>query len=33
VVQGQLKSRRKSLAEQTALAYYVGRLFSRPAVT
>jgi hypothetical protein len=31
VVQGQLKSRRKMLAEQSALAYYVGRIFSRPA--
>ncbi|MEY2504088.1 MAG: hypothetical protein QOG27_368 [Verrucomicrobiota bacterium] len=31
VVQGQLKSRRKTLAEQSALAYYVGRIFSRPA--
>jgi hypothetical protein len=33
VVQGQLKSRRKSLAEQTAISYYVSRLFSRPATT
>jgi hypothetical protein len=31
VVQGQLKSRRKTLAEQSALTYYVGRIFSRPA--
>jgi hypothetical protein len=31
VVQGQLKSRRKTLAEQSALSYYVGRIFSRPA--
>src|SRR5882672_10783390 len=31
VVQGQLKSRRKSLSEQNALAYYISRLFSRPA--
>jgi hypothetical protein len=31
VVQGQLKSRRKMLAEQSALTYYVGRIFSRPA--
>jgi len=33
VVQGQLKSRRKSLAEQTALSYFVSRLFSRPATS
>ncbi len=33
VVQGQLKARRKQLAGQTALAYYLGRLFRRPAVT
>ena len=31
VVQGQLKSRRKLLAEQSAAAYYLSRLFSRPA--
>jgi hypothetical protein len=31
VVQGQLKSRRKSLAEQNAVSYYLSRLFSRPA--
>src|SRR4051812_2492779 len=31
VVQGQLKSRRKTLAEQSPLTYYVSRLFSRPA--
>ena len=31
VVQGQLKSRRKLLAEQSALTYYVGRIFRRPA--
>jgi hypothetical protein len=31
VVQGQLKSRRKMLAEQSPLTYYVSRLFSRPA--
>ena len=31
VVQGQLKSRRKVLAEQSAVTYYLGRLFSRPA--
>lgn len=33
VVQGQLKSRRKSLAEQTVVAYYLSRLFSRPATS
>jgi len=33
VVQGQLKSRRKSLAEQTPLSYFVSRLFSRPATS
>ncbi len=33
VVQGQLKSRRKSLAGQTAISYYISRLFSRPATT
>jgi hypothetical protein len=33
VVQGQLKSRRKLLAEQNALSYYLGRLLSRPATT
>src|ERR1700730_13561268 len=27
VVQGQLKSRRKALAEQTPLTYYLGRIF------
>ncbi|MEY2556818.1 MAG: hypothetical protein QOE34_243, partial [Verrucomicrobiota bacterium] len=27
VVQGQLKSRRKVLAEQTPLAFYMGRIF------
>ena len=31
VVQGQLKSRRKSLAEQSAVSYYLSRVFSRPA--
>jgi len=31
VVQGQLKSRRKTLAEQNAVSYYLGRLFTRPA--
>ena len=33
VVQGQLKSRRKSLAEQTTITYYLSRVFSRPATT
>ena len=33
VVQGQLKSRRKTLAEQNAMSYYLGRLFSRPATS
>ena len=33
VVQGQLKSRRKLLAEQNALSYYLGRLLSRPTTT
>ena len=33
VVQGQMKSRRKSLAGQSALTYYVSRLFTRPATT
>lgn len=33
VVQGQLKSRRKALAEQSAVAYYLGRVFSRPATS
>ena len=33
VVQGQLKSRRKSLAEQTSLYYFVRRLFSRSATS
>ena len=31
VVQGQLKARRKDLASQTPIQYYLGRLFSRPA--
>jgi hypothetical protein len=31
VIQGQLKSRRKMLAEQTPISYYLNRLFSRPA--
>ena len=33
VIQGQLKSRRKSLAGQSAASYYLSRLFSRPATT
>ncbi len=33
VVQGQLKSRRKTLAEQTPISYLVSRLFSRPATS
>ena len=33
VVLGQLKSRRKSLSEQTPVSYYLNRLFSRPATT
>jgi len=33
VVQGQLKSRRKALADQSALSYYLSRVFSRPATT
>ena len=32
VVQGQLKSRRKQLAQQNAFAYYFDRLFRRPAL-
>jgi hypothetical protein len=31
VVQGQLKARRKDLAGQTIVQYYLGRLFVRPA--
>ena len=31
VIQGQLKSRRKVLAGQTPIAYYLNRIFSRPA--
>ena len=31
VIQGQLKSRRKSLSEQNPLSYFVSRLFNRPA--
>lgn len=33
VVQGQLKSRRKALAEQSALSYYLSRAFNRPLTT
>ena len=33
VVQGQLKSRRKLLAEQSPVTYHLSRLFSRPATT
>jgi hypothetical protein len=33
VVQGQLKSRRKLLAEQSPVTYYLSRIFSRPATT
>ena len=33
VVQGQLKSRRKALAEQTPLTFYLSRLFHRPATS
>jgi hypothetical protein len=33
VVQGQLKSRRKLLAEQSPVTYYLSRLFTRPATT
>jgi hypothetical protein len=32
IIQGQLKARRKQLAGQTAIAYYLGRLFRRPAI-
>ena len=31
VVQGQLKARRKILAQQSAVTFYLGRLFRRPA--
>jgi len=31
-IQGQLKARRKQLAGQTAIAYYLGRLFRWPAI-
>lgn len=33
VVQGQLKSRRKALADQTPLTYYLSRVFRRPATS
>jgi hypothetical protein len=33
VVQGQLKSRRKSLSEQNTISYYLSRIFSRPATS
>ncbi|MEY2512241.1 MAG: hypothetical protein QOE26_3004 [Verrucomicrobiota bacterium] len=33
VVQGQLKSRRKVLEEQSPVTYYLSRIFSRPATT
>jgi hypothetical protein len=33
VVQGQLKTRRKELAGQTAFGYYLSQLFNRPART
>lgn len=33
VVQGQLKSRRKALADQTPITYYLSRVFRRPATT
>lgn len=33
VVRGQLKTRRKELAGQTALGYYLSQLFNRPART
>jgi hypothetical protein len=33
VAQGQLKSRRKALAQQSALLYFFSRLFSRPALS
>jgi hypothetical protein len=33
VVQGRLKSRRKSLAEQSKASYYLSRFLSRPATT
>jgi hypothetical protein len=33
VLQGQLKSRRKALANQTALSFYMNRLFKRPQLS
>ena len=33
VLQGQLKARRKSLAAQSPLMYYAGRLFRRPEIS
>jgi len=33
VVQGQLKSRRKALADQTPLTYYLSRVFRRPVTS
>ena len=33
VLQGQLKSRRKALAGQTVVSYYMSRVFSRPQVS
>jgi hypothetical protein len=33
VVQGQLKSRRKLLAEQSPVSYYLSRILGRPATT
>src|SRR4028119_2509188 len=33
VLQGQLKSRRKALAGQTMVSYYMNRVFSRPQVS
>ena len=33
VVQGQLKSRRKTLADQTPLTYYLSRIFRRPVTS
>lgn len=33
VIQGQLKSRRKALAEQTPLSFYLSRIFRRPATS
>ena len=33
VLQGQLKSRRKALANQTVISFYVNRLFKRPQLS